>query len=371
MGAPRPAGSGYHTGWPKKRPPRPHRRYAAMDYYGVDIHKKYSVYARVDEKGRVLSEGRIDNSAEEVARMLEPSGGEAQVVLEACGLWPYVHDLVESQGVSVSLAHPQRVKAIAHAKVKTDKVDARTLAHLLRADLIPESYIPPREIRKLRELLRGRYAWTQLRTRCKNRIHGLLAKRGYLAPVADLFGKKGRQWVESLDLDEETRRLLDRELEIIRVLDHVIDQASQEIRRRAGQDPKAKLLMTMPGVGYYTALMLIAELGDVGRFPSAKHVVSFVGLAPRVQASGGQVRIGRITRQGSPYLRWIMTEATHVAIRKSWWLREMYLKNLSRRGKQRALTAVTRQLLSCAYGILKHNRPYEERGQTSTSTLAS
>ena len=211
-----------------------------MDYYGVDIHKKYSVYARMDEKGRVLSEGRIDNSAEEVARMLEPSGGEAQVVLEACGLWPYVHDLVEIQGVSVSLAHPQRVKAIAHAKVKTDKVDARTLAHLLRADLIPESYIPPREIRKLRELLRGRYAWTQLRTRSKNRVHGLLAKRGYLAPQTDLFGKKGREWLRSVELDEETRRLLERELEIIKLLDQVIQEAGQEDPAEGGSGPQGQ-----------------------------------------------------------------------------------------------------------------------------------
>ena len=100
----------------------------------------------------------------------------------------------------------------------SDKVDARTLAHLLRANLITKLYIPPKETRKLRELLRGRYAWTTPRTRCKNRIHGLLAKRGYQAPVADLFGKEGRQWLQILELDEETGRLLERELKIIEAL---------------------------------------------------------------------------------------------------------------------------------------------------------
>jgi transposase len=115
-------------------------------------------------------------------------------------------------GSPATLAHPQRVKAIAHTKVKTDKVDSRTLAHLLRADLIPPAYVPPREIRELRELLRARYAWTQQRTRAKNRIHSLLAKRGYQSPMRDLFGKKGRRWLEELSLDQVARTLVEREL---------------------------------------------------------------------------------------------------------------------------------------------------------------
>lgn len=342
-----------------------------MDYYGVDVHKKYSVFARMDEKGRVVAEGRIANTPEEVAAMLTPSQGKAQVVVEACGLWPYVYDLVEAQGVGVSLAHPLRVKAIAHAKVKTDKVDARTLAHLLRADLIPQAYVPPREIREMRELLRARYAWTQQRTRSKNRIHGLLAKRGYQAPVRDLFGQRGRKWLATLPLDSTARTLVERDLGVVDALDQVIAQASQEIRQRAGEDPRAQLLMTMPGVGYYTALLLVAELGDVTRFPSAKHVVAYAGLAPRVRASGGAVHIGRITKQGSPYLRWVLTEAAHRAVRLSPPLRTLFLKKLAQRGLQRAMITVTRHLLSDAYGILKHSRPYEERrGQTSTSAMA-
>lgn len=342
-----------------------------MNYYGIDVHKKYSVFARMDERGKVLEEGRIDNTPEAVAAMLEPAQGDAQVVLEACGLWPYFYDLLEPQGVAVSLAHPQRVKAIAHAKVKTDKVDARTLAHLLRADLIPQSYAPPREIRELRELLRARYAWTQQRTRAKNRIHGLLAKRGYQAPVKDLFGQKGRRWLEDLPLDPVARTLTERELRLIQSLDGLIEEASQEILARAEADPRAQLLMTMPGVGYYTAMLLLAELGDVTRFPSAKHVVAYAGLAPRVRSSGGTTHIGRITRQGSSYLRWILTEAAHRAVRLSPYFGELFRKQLARRGLQRAMITIARKLLSIAYGILKHGRPYEDpRGQSSTSALA-
>jgi transposase len=169
----------------------------------------------MDQRGNILTEGRIENTPEAIATMLAPSEGKAQVVLEACGLWPWVYDLLEPHDVEVTLAHPQRVKAIAHAKVKTDKVDARTLAHLLRADLIPTAYVPPREIRELREVLRARYAWTQQRTRAKNRIHGLLAKRGYQAPVQDLFGQKGRRWLADLSLDPVARTLLDQELRLI------------------------------------------------------------------------------------------------------------------------------------------------------------
>jgi transposase len=342
-----------------------------MNYYGIDVHKKYSVFARMDEKGKILSEGRIDNTPEAVAAMLEPAQGEVQVVLEACGLWPWVYDLLEPHGVEITLAHPQRVKAIAHAKVKTDKVDARTLAHLLRADLIPPAYVPPREIRELRELLRSRYAWTQQRTRAKNRVHGLLAKRGYRSPVKDLFGQKGRRWLAELPLDPVARTLVERELRLIDSLDSLIQEASGEIEERAKGDPRVQLLKTMPGVGYYTAMLLVAELGDVTRFPSAKQVVAYAGLAPRVRSSGGAVHIGRITKQGSPYLRWILTEAAHRAVRLSPYFRGLFLKKLVRRGLQRAMITVTRKFLSMAYGILKHHRPYEEpRGQTSTSLLA-
>lgn len=342
-----------------------------MEYYGVDVHKRYSVFARMDERGRVLTEGRIDNSPEAIAAMLAPSKGKAQVVLEASGLWPYFYDIFEAQGVQVSLAHPQRVKAIAHAKVKTDKVDARTLAHLLRADLIPAAYVPPQEIREMREILRARYAWTQQRTRAKNRVHGLLAKRGYQAPVTDLFGRKGRAWLAALPLDQTARTLVERELHLVDALDNLIAESSEEMRYRAGKEPKAQLLMTIPGVGYYTALLLMAELGDVARFPTAKHVVAYAGLAPRVRASGGVVHIGRITKQGSPYLRWILTEAAHRAARLSPSFRELFLRKKAQRGVQRAMITVTRQLLSCAYGVLKHSRPYEERrGQSSTSAMA-
>jgi transposase len=293
------------------------------------------------------------------------------VVLEACGLWPWVYNLLEAQGVAVTLAHPQRVKAIAHAKVKTDLVDARTLAHLLRADLVPPAYVPPREIRELRELLRARYAWTQQRTRAKNRIHGLLAKRGHRSPVKDLFGQKGRQWLADLPLDPVARALVERELQLIDSLDRLIEETSQETQQRVQQDPQAQLLMTMPGVGYYTALLLIAELGDVTRFPTAKHLVAYAGLASRVRSLGGAVHIGRITRQGSAYLRWILTEAAHRAVRLSPYFRELFRKKLVKRGLQRAMITVARKLLSIAYGILKHGRPHEEpRGQTSTSALA-
>lgn len=343
-----------------------------MDYYGIDVHKKYSVFVRMDEAGKVIEEGRIANTTEAVAAMLAPARGEAKAVIEACGLWPYLYDLLSEQGATVSLAHPLQVKAIAHAKVKTDKVDARILAHLLRTDLIPEAYAPPRQTRELRELLRARYAWTQQRTRAKNRVHGLLAKRGCAAPVQDIFGKEGRQWLGSLSLDATARYLLEQEMQLIASLDALIAAASQEAQGRALDDAKARLLMTIPGVGYYTALMIVAELGDVTRFPSAKHVVAYAGLAPRVRASGGVVHIGRITRQGSPYLRWVLTEATHRIVRLSPRYQELYLKKLVQRGKQRALTAASRQLLSDAYGMLKHNRAYEEerRGQSSTSTMA-
>ncbi len=185
-----------------------------MFHYGLDVHKTYTAYCIMDDGGTVLREGRCPNDELPKVFCLE---GTKQGVMEAGGNWYYVYDLVEPWVDRLLLAHPLRVRAIAAARVKTDAIDARTLAHLLRSDLIPESYVPPAEVRELRELLRYRYDLVKQRTALKNRVHALLAKDGLTSPVTDLFGRRGRLWLMRLPLASRKRYELEGYLAVLDV----------------------------------------------------------------------------------------------------------------------------------------------------------
>ena len=161
------------------------------------------------------------------------------------------------------LAHPLKVKAIAQAKVKTDKIDSETLAHLLRADLLPESYVPPRDIRELRDRVRRRAFLVGMRTMLKNRVQAELAKRG-IKPSVSLWTREGRALLDGLGLEA-----VDQILPVMDVLDRQIKEISWGMKRMCGEDPRARLLTTIPGVGYYLALLLVSEIGDVSRFPDS------------------------------------------------------------------------------------------------------
>ena len=331
-----------------------------MKYYGIDIHKKYSVYAAIDERGVILEQGRIPNEPQAFARVMNHSAEGSKAVIEATCNWYYVHDLLEGMVEEVCVAHPLRTKAIASARVKTDKVDATTLAQLLRADLIPKSYVPSREVRELRELLRYRASLVRMRTRIKNKIQALLTKNGLQHSFSDLFGKAGRKWLTSLELRPVYRNALEGYLRVLDSLDKEILPVTREIDTIAPADPRAKLLVSMPGIGYYTALLILSEIGDIERFPSPEHLVSYAGLNPSVHSSGGITRYGRITKQGSSWLRWILTESASIAARHPGKLQSFHQKVARKHGTKTANIALAREILRICYYLLKKGEGYRE-----------
>lgn len=333
-----------------------------MDYYAVDVHKKYSVYVCGNRQGEVLRKGRVANTREELIQMVAPSAGMARVVLESTGNWSFIYDTLEPWVGEIILAHSKELKAIAHARVKSDGIDADTLFHLLRADLIPAAYIPPREVRDLRDWLRSRTAIVRMGTQLKNRIHALLAKNGLSSPVTDLFGRAGREWLKGVELAPIHREILDRYLRIVDALEVEIKVTNGLVEKRARADSRARLLMTIPGIGALTALLILAEIGDIHRFHSHRHLVSYAGLAPRVRSSGGHTWRGSITKEGTPWLRWILTEAAVTAAQHSGRLGSLFYRVQQRHGKQTAAIAVARELLVIVYYVLKTKRIYEERG---------
>jgi transposase len=321
-------------------------------YVGIDLHRKSSHVAAFDEQGLELLSRRVANDPGALRAIFAELGGEAKVALEAAFGWEWLADLLEGEGIELHLAHPRHTKAIAAARVKTDAVDARTLAQLLRADLLPEAYIAPPELRALRELLRHHISLTRLRTALKNRVHALLARQGVQHGRAELFGPQGRTFLAELSLPAPTRRRLESLLSLIADFDRELQALKREIRACAKDDPRVTVLTRIPGVGLFVALLVIAEVGDVTRFPSARHLASFAGLTPRVRNSGERVRLGAITRQGSPHLRRGLIQAAQTAVRADGPLKSTYERNKHRRGSKVAKVAVAREILAlCYYGL--------------------
>jgi transposase len=267
--------------------------------------------------------------------------------------------------------HPKELKAISSAAVKTDQIDANVLAQLARLNYLPTAYAAPPETRDLRLYVRHREILVQERTQCKNRVHAVLARYNLRPSVVNMFGKAGREWLQSLldgeVLREAAKRIIKDQLSLIDHLDMHIEALEKDFTLTSEQMEAVKLLKTMPGVGKIIAITIVAEVGDIQRFHSPKSLCNWAGLTPRIHSSGGITRHGHISREGSPFLRGAMTRAATVAckISKRWYL--VHETMLKRCGKKGAKVVVARRLLTIVYHMLKRKEPYQENYDQSTA----
>ena len=231
-----------------------------------------------------------------------------------------------------------------------DKVDAAILAQLLRADLLPEAWIAPADVRQLRALLRHRVSLVRLGTQLRNRIHAVAADHGH-DRAASYWTGPGRGWLAELDLPPSSREIVTDCLAVIDGLVPVIDRLDGELHARAKADPRVKVLRTLPGVGEFTALVMLAEIGDITRFATARKLASWAGLTPAVRGSDLTVRHGHISKQGSAWLRWVMNQAAQTA-KRSPEFAAAYAAIAKRRGKKIATIAIARKLLTRAWHLL-------------------
>jgi len=312
-------------------------------YVGIDVHRKRSQVAVIDQDGKVLANRNVPNGVAPILRVIGdlPSGTPA--AFEAAFGWGWLVELLEDYGFEPHLVHPLQCKAIASARLKNDKVDAATLAQLLRADLLPEAWIAPPAVRQLRALLRHRAQLVRLRTLLRNRIHAVLADHGYGRPEGCWTGP-GRAWLASLELPAVSRQVIDDALALIDALQQRIDRLDREVHQHARSDPRVKVLTQLPGVGVFTALVLLAEIGDISRFASARKLASWAGLTPMVRGSDRMVHHGHISKQGSVWVRWVLCEAAQTAKRHPDFAAS-YQDIAGRRGKK---IATTRSPASCS-----------------------
>jgi len=337
------------------------RRLVSMLHAGLDMHKRFSVVTVTDEVGKEMVKGkRLDNDEEEIRSFFEDFDDDVKVVLEAGGNWYWMCDLLDGMGIENKLCHPMKTKAIASARIKTDKIDSRILAHLGRMDFVPEAYKPDIATRHLRELLRYRASIVKVRTATKNKVHALLARLNIGNPYSDLFGKKGIEYLGGLELAPVYRSALDGYLRLLSALEEEIGKAEKLVEIARCETREARLLETIPGVGPILSLTILAEVGDVRRFHSAKHLASAAGLVPSTSQSGNSTRHGHITRAGSAWLRWAFVEAAIHASTRPGPLRNRFLALKRRKGNKIARVAIARKLATYVYHMLEEGKTFGE-----------
>jgi transposase len=261
------------------------------------VHRKRSQVAVVTEDGKVQLNKNVVNGSTPFLQLIGDLPAGTPVAFEAAFGWSWLAELLEDHGFEAHLVHPLRCKAIASARLKNDKVDAAILAQLLRADLLPEAWLAPAKVRQLRALLRHRISLVRLGTQLRNRIHAVAADHGYDRSASYWTGP-GRGWLAEIKLPPASREIVTDCLAVIDGLAPLIERIDGELHARAKADPRVKVLRELPGVGEFTALVMVAEIGDVTRFPTARKLASWAGLTPTVRGSDLKVRHGHITRTG-------------------------------------------------------------------------
>ena len=331
-----------------------------MTHVGVDLHQRFCYLTAVDASGRTLKQSQVVNEGAALRAWLRQVPGPRQVVLEASGFWPAFARAVAPEADKLVMVHPQRMKAIASARLKNDKVDSETLAQLSRADLLPEAWMADERTQQVRLLTRLRITLGQQRAKAKNQMQAVLHQEGFLKPVADVFGKAGRVWLAGLALSPAGRMVVDVWLRIVDQMTEAIAAQEKALEQMAKLDARAKWLQTVPGIGAYSAMVILAEVGEIERFGSKRALASYAGLTPSVRESAGKRKRGGIGHHGSGTLRWIMLQVAQVAARCSPAARAWYLRLKQRKPAQVALIALARKLLTAVWALLRHGICFDE-----------
>ena len=320
----------------------------------------------MDLQRTVIDEFTFTNNHDGIASLASRLTMDDRVVMESTGsVWTNLYNHLDDAHIPVVLANPLKTKAIASARIKSDEIDARILAHLLRTDLIPESYVPTKEIREVRALIRHRTSIVKIRTMVKNKVHAIVDRNGveHDELFSDLFGKAGMQWLRTIRLPSLDRLMLDNHLDHLESLKKQIHAVDQEIHAKASRDEDVRLLLSMTGVDIFTALLIRSEIGNISRFPEYKKLISWAGLAPSLHQSGSIEYHGSITKQGSKMLRWVMVEAARVAVNHDEKMRAFYARVKYRRGDQKAIVATASKMLKIIWFMLARREPYLSRNQ--------
>lgn len=346
-------------------------------FIGCDAHKKYSVFVALDEAGNVKPTVRVGHDRQQYRAFLSGLPPSSEIAVETIGNWYWIVDEMEKAGHQPRLAHARKAKLMMGELDKTDKLDGRGLATLLRNGTLPEVWIASREVRDQRELLRFRMTLVGIETMLKNRIHAILAKYAIqLDGIKGLFTQKGRRGLVAQampQLPPETAAVVQQDLELLGSTEKQRQVAEQRLQAIIKDRPDVELLKTMPGVGWILATVIAFEIGDIDRFNRAPELASYAGTVPRVHSSGGKTRYGRVHPDVNRYLKWAFVEAANLIVMQQRRLGDRHVVRFYRRLRQRkdhgkAAMAVARHLAEAAFWVLKRKEAYKE---PQVSTVSS
>lgn len=324
-------------------------------FVGLDLSKNTIAATAKSQEGRRLDQSVLSSSDELLVNYLKKLPGEVHVVMEACNVWEHVYDAASQVAASVSLAHPYKTRVISEASLKSDKVDSDALAELLRLNAVPLAYAPDQKTRELRQLVRDRYQYKKLGTSVKNHIYSVLLRKGIPYEPGILGFKRKREGLRSLRIPA-----VDRGLDMLAAIESTCAESDGEIHKAFLASREAQLLSTIPGIGELTAVVLVAEICPVDRFPNVDKLCSYAGLVPTNYQSGDVSYQGRIKRQCSGMLKSILIEAAwaHRRMDKRSDVSKKGRRVARRRGKGKGNVAAAHKLLRIVYAVLKRGTPY-------------
>lgn len=347
-----------------------------MIHIGLDVHHRNSYVRAMDDDGQLYPGQRIyHNDIEALWQYLSQfEGQEKRVVFEAVANSRWMKRLLAQDPTVIPVAvTPHKVRIIAETLAKTDKIDATVLANLSRMDALPVAWLPDEQVEDLRELTRHRAALVCLRTRAKNRVNGVLIRRGLLRPYGDIFGTFGRTWLGQVKISPVMRLQIDHWLALIDHYQKHIDAVEAKLYRELAKEDRwskdIQLLETMPGWGKLTALTVLAELGDYRRFRSRGAVSAFAGLVPSSKRSDKSCRYGKISKRGSTALRSILVEVSLTGARRVPRYQKLYNRLKSSKNPNVAKVAIARQMLEDGWTMLIKNEPFRFSPAQAAETL--
>jgi transposase len=322
----------------------------------IDIHKAVFQAAVLDPANGEITEERFKASREALVAWIEGRDGGLEVVaIEATTGWRWVARELQGRGIDVRLTDPGQASALqgARKRPKNDRLDARWLVMLLAREMLPEAWLAPEEIQRLRDKTRLRKALTDDHTRWAQRLHAVLVHEGWPCSRGSLLTAGGRRWVAALRLDAGARAQVETMLGVMATLAQQIDLLDCELRRLAKADERLKALQGIFGIGPILACTILAEIGDATRFRRARQVVRAAGLDPAVRDSADKQRRGQLAKQGAPCLRWALVEAAQHARRKRSPDHELFLRRRGHDGANPATLTVARKIGKRALHVLR------------------
>lgn len=329
-----------------------------LRFIGLDIHKTVVAVCVVDAHGTVCTRLRFPLTRATLTAWARQLTAEDAIAVEATTNTWAVIALLQQTPARLVVSNPLRTRAIATAKIKTDRVDAEVLAQLLRCDYLPPVWIPDPTTLAARRLTTRRTVLVAERTRLKNRVHSVLHHLLLPCPVADIFSRTGLTWLTTVELPPAERAAVDADCRLLAAVDQELATLEQTLVEDAAADPRVRLLLTLPGIDVAVATALLAAIGEVSRFPSAARLAAYLGLVPSVHQSAHRCYTGRITKQGASHVRWLLVQAAQHLDRHPGPLGAFVRKLQRRKNRNVAIVAAARKLVILAWHVLSTGEPY-------------